>query len=118
MVLIMPFENLSGAAGVDWIGEAFPEVVGSRLNAAPLFVISRDDRLLAFDRLGLPATAKPSRATIYQVAQELDADYVLMGDFRVDNGTLTVHARLMDLDHLSLSPEVTESRPLHSLILI
>lgn len=132
MVLIMPFENMSGTAGVDWIGEAFPEVVGSRLNAAPppqpvqnrpslgtpvpLFIISRDDRLLAFDRLGLPATAKPSRATIYQVAQELDADYVLMGDFQVANGNVTVHARLMDVEHLRLGPEMMESGPLTSLI--
>ena len=118
MVLIMPFESLSGTAGVDWIGEAFPEVVGSRLNGSQLFIISRDVRLLAFDRLGLPATAKPSRATIFQVAQELDADYVLMGDFRVDGGNLTVHARLMDLDHLRLSPEMTESGPLNNLIAI
>src|SRR5262249_48732632 len=89
-----------------------------RLNAAPLFIISRDDRLLAFDRLGLPATAKPSRATIYQVAQELDADYVLMGDFRVANGTLSVRARLMDLDRVRLSPEMTESGPINVLISI
>jgi tetratricopeptide (TPR) repeat protein len=118
MVLVMPFENISGTAGVDWIGEAFPEVVGRRLNTAPLFVISRDDRLLAFDRLGLPSTAKPSRATVYQVAQELDADYVLMGDFQVANGNLTARARLMDVEHLRLSPEMTESGPLTSLIAI
>ncbi|HMF89691.1 MAG TPA: tetratricopeptide repeat protein [Candidatus Angelobacter sp.] len=118
MVLIMPFENLSGTAGADWIGEAFPEVLSSRLNAAPLFIINRDDRLLAFDRLGLPASAKPSRATIYQVAQELDADYVLMGDFQISSGILTAHARLMDLQHLRLSPEMTESGPLNSLIAV
>jgi tetratricopeptide (TPR) repeat protein/TolB-like protein len=118
MVLIMPFENLSGTAGVEWIGEAFPEVIGSRLNSAQLFIITRDDRLLAFDRLGLPATAKPSRATIYQVAQELDADYVLMGNFQIDGSMLTVHERLMDLDRLRLSPEITESGPLSNLIAI
>src|SRR5262249_32436575 len=117
MVLTMTFENLSGRAGVDWIGEAFPEVLGNRLNAA-LFIISRDDRLLAFDRLGLPAAAKPSRATIYQVAQELDADYVLLGDFEVSNGVLTARARLMDLEHLRLGPEMTESGPLDSLIAV
>jgi tetratricopeptide (TPR) repeat protein len=116
MVLIMPFENTSSTPGVDWIGEAFPEVVGARLNSAPLFIISRNDRLTAFDRLGLPATAKPSRATIYQVAQELDADYVLMGDYRVDGSTLTLHARLMDVEHVRLSPEMSESGPLDNLI--
>jgi len=116
MLLIIPFENTSNVPGIDWISEAFPEVLSSRLNAGSLFVISRDDRLSAFDRLGIPAGAKPSRATIYQVAQELDADYVLMGDYRFDGTTFTAHAWVMDLGRLRLSPEMAESGPLPSLI--
>ncbi len=64
MLLIIPFENTSNVPGIDWISEAFPEVLSNRLNAGSVFVISRDDRLSAFDRLGIPAGAKPSRATI------------------------------------------------------
>ena len=71
--------------------------------------MTREDRLSAFDRLGIPASAKPSRATIYQVAQQLDADYVLMGDYRVENGALTVHARLIDMARLRLSAELAKS---------
>jgi Tfp pilus assembly protein PilF/TolB-like protein len=113
----MPFENTSTAAsGIDWIGEAFPEVMGSRLSSSSLVVISRNDRLMAFDRLGLPAAAKPSRATIYQVARELDADYVLMGEYRLDDRTLTVRAHVMDLARLRLGSELSESGPLTSLI--
>src|SRR5437588_3883537 len=81
ILLIMPFENASNVPGIDWIGEAFPEVLGNRLASASLFIIGRDDRLYAFDRLGIPATAKPSRATIYQMAQQIDANYVVMGDY-------------------------------------
>ncbi|HEX7285158.1 MAG TPA: tetratricopeptide repeat protein [Candidatus Angelobacter sp.] len=116
LLLIMPFENLSGTPGLDWVGEAFPEVLGTRLNAGALFVISRDDRLSAFDRLGIPASAKPSRATVYQVAQALDADYVLMGDFRLDGVNLLVRARLMDMAHLRLLPELAETGSPESLI--
>lgn len=118
MLLIMPFENSSTVPGIDWIGEAFPEVLGQRLDSSPLFIISRDDRLAAFDRLGIPASAKPSRATVYQVAQELDADYVLMGDYRFDGQTFTAHARVMDANRLHLSPELSESGPLSDLIKI
>ena len=118
MLLIMPFENTSNAPGVDWIGESFPEVVGNRLSSSSIVVVSRGDRLLAFDRLGLPAAAKPSRATTYQVAQELDADYVLIGDYRLDATKLTVRAQLMDLGTLRLSPEMSESGPLNNLIRI
>ena len=118
ILLIMPFENVSNLPGIDWIGEAFPEVLGNRLNSGPLFMVSRADRLSALDRLGLPSAAKPSRATVYQVAQELDADYVLMGDYSFDGTNLTVRARIMDLGRLQLSPELTESGPLTSLITI
>jgi tetratricopeptide (TPR) repeat protein len=118
ILLIMPFDNNSSVPGIDWLGEAFPEVLGNRLNTGPLFIVSRADRLRAFDRLGLPAAAKPSRATVYQIAQELDADYVLMGDYRYDGTTLTVRAHLMNVAQLRLSPEITETGPLNSLIAI
>src|SRR5262249_10270006 len=61
ILLILPFENVSSAPGIDWVGESFPEVIGNRTNSTPLFIINRDDRLYAFDRLGIPASAKPSR---------------------------------------------------------
>ncbi len=116
ILLIMPFENASNAPGIDWIGEAFPEVLGQRLNSGSLILVSRADRLSALDRLGLPAIAKPSRATVYQVAQSLDADYVLMGNYRVDGNNLTVRAHVMDMGRLRLSPELMESGPLNNLI--
>lgn len=118
LLLIIPFENTSNAAGIDWIGEAFPEVLSTRLSSGGLFVMGREDRLNAFDRLGIPAGAKPSRATLYQAAQQLDADYVLMGDYRVDGANITAHARLVDMERLRLSPEFAESGPLTNLIAI
>jgi Tfp pilus assembly protein PilF/TolB-like protein len=118
ILLMMPFENNSSTPGMDWIGEAFPEVLSTRLKSGSLYLIERDDRLNAFDRLGIPATAKPSRATVYQVAQELDADYVLIGNFKLDGDTLIAHARVMDVPHLRLGPELTESGPLANLLTI
>jgi tetratricopeptide (TPR) repeat protein len=118
LLLIIPFENTSNAAGTDWISESFPEVLSTRLSPSGLFVMGRDDRLNAFDRLGIPPGAKPSRATLYQVGQQLDADYLVMGDYRVDQGNITTHARFMDMERLRLSPEFTESGPLANLISI
>src|SRR6476646_7791944 len=76
LLLIIPFENTSNAAGTDWISESFPEVLSTRLSSSGFFIMGRDDRLNAFDRLGIPPGAKPSRATLYQVGQQLDADYL------------------------------------------
>lgn len=116
MLLIMPFENSSTLPGIDWIGEAFPEVLRQRLNSQSLFIIGRDDRLSAFDHMGIPADAKPSRATVFQVAQQMDADYVIMGNYRFDGQVFTASARIMDMGRLRLGAALTESGPLNSLI--
>jgi tetratricopeptide (TPR) repeat protein len=118
LLLIIPFENTANMAGIDWISESFPEVLGARLGSSRLFIMGREDRLSAFERQGVPAGAKPSRATLYQIAQQLDADYVLMGDYRSEGANFTVHARLMDMERLRLGPELTESGPLADLIAI
>ena len=118
LLLIIPFENTSNAAGIDWISESFPEVLSTRLSPSGFFIMGRDDRLNAFDRLGIPPGAKPSRATLYQVGQQLDADYLVMGDYRVDQTNITAHARVMDMERLRLSTEFTESGPLTNLISI
>jgi Tfp pilus assembly protein PilF/TolB-like protein len=118
ILLVLPFENASTAPGIDWIGESFPEVIGNRMNSAPLFLIGRDDRLYAFDRLGIPPSAKPSRATIYEMAQQIDADYVVVGRYNFDGSKFTAQAHVMDVQKLRLSPELTESGPLTDLIKI
>src|SRR5262249_38390908 len=102
LLLIIPFENTANAAGMEWISESFPEVLGGRLGSSRLFVMDREDRLSAFERQGVPAGARPSRATLYQIAQQLDADYVLMGDYRTEGANFTVHARLLDMERLHL----------------
>jgi Tfp pilus assembly protein PilF/TolB-like protein len=118
ILLILPFENVSSAPGIDWIGESFPEVIGNRMSSAPLFLISRDDRVYAFDRLGIPTGAKPSRATIYEIAQQIDADYVVVGTYNFDGSTFTVQAHIMDVQNLRLGTALTESGPLVDLIKI
>jgi Tfp pilus assembly protein PilF/TolB-like protein len=118
ILLILPFENVSSAPGIDWIGESFPEVIGNRMAAMPLFVISRDDRLYAFDRLGIPIGAKPSRATVYEIAQQMDADYVVMGRYNFDGSTFSAHAQVMDMGKLRMSPALSESGKLTDLIRI
>lgn len=116
VLLIMPFENASNVPGIDWINEAFPEVLSNRLNSAPLLVISRADRMSAFDHLGIPPAAHPSRATIYEIAQQLDAAYVVMGRYSFDGNTFTATAQVMDMTQLRLSPELVEKGPLTGLI--
>jgi len=109
VVLVLPFHNDSKAPGLEWIGEAFAEVLGQRMQSENTFVISREDRLNAFDRVGVPANAQLSRATLLLIAQQMDVDYVVFGNYDYDGKTFTANAQLLDMRRLHLSPAVTES---------
>ena len=88
-LMVMPFENQSKAPGMEWIAEAFPEVLSQRMASPQIYVISREDRVYAFDHAGIPGAAHPSRATTYSVAEQMDADYVVLGDYDFDGKTFT-----------------------------
>ena len=114
-VLIAPFENVSKAPGIEWIGESFPEVVGQRLGA-DLQPMSRNDRLHAFDRAGMPSGLHPARATMFRIAEQLDLDYVVIGTYDFDGHTFTATCQRLDVKHAHLSRKMVESGPLLKLI--
>jgi Tfp pilus assembly protein PilF/TolB-like protein len=114
--MVMPFENQSSAPALEWIGEAFPQVLSQRMASAKLYVISRDDRLYAFDRVGIPATVHPSRATIYHIAELMDADYVVLGGYECDGTRFSASAQLLDMKKLHLYPAMQSSGALTNLI--
>ena len=115
-VLILPFENASNAPGLQWISEAFPEVIGQRLASPSLYVISRDDRNYAFDRLSIPTNVHPSRATMYRIAEQMDADYMVMGEYTFDGQSFRASAQVLDMKNLKLSKDQLSSGPLVSLM--
>ena len=113
--MVVPFENRSTAPGIDWIGEAFSELLSQRMSSVQLSPISRDERIYAFDRLGLPANARISRATLLRIADEMDLDYVVTGSYTFDGRNFTVRAQAMEMRRLRLLPEVTETGALTQL---
>src|SRR5215831_15762066 len=115
-VLVMPFENLSNAPGLEWISEAFPVVLQERMTAPNLFIVPREERLRAYDRMGIPAELHPSRATIYRIAEQMDVDFVVLGHYSFDGQTFSAGAQVLDMRNVRLLPEVSESGPLVSLI--
>jgi Flp pilus assembly protein TadD/TolB-like protein len=115
-VMVMPFENQTGAPGLEWISEAFPEVMSQRMESSRLYVVGRDDRSYAFDRAGIPLTVLPSRATIYRVAEQMDADYIVLGSYSFDGKIFKANAQLLDMKKLHLYPEVRSSGALTTLI--
>ena len=115
-VVVIPFENRSSAPGLEWIGESFPELLEERMASPGIYMLTREDRLRAYDRMGIPADVHPSRATIYRIAEEIDADVVVLGDYTFNGQTFTASAQLLDMRRERLSPAITESGPLVQLI--
>ena len=111
-LLVMPFENHSKVAGADWISEACPEVLAQRMSSLKVYVIGRDDRVFAFDRAGVPVAVRPSRATTFRVAEQMGADYVVLGSYEVTDSTFQVTAQLLDVKGLKLHPVIQSQGPL------
>ena len=112
----MPFDNQSTAPGLEWIAEAFPEVLSQRMASPRLYVMGRDDRAYAFDRSGIPSSVLPSRATMYRIAEQMGADYLVMGSYNFDGKNFLATAQLLDMRKLHLYPQVESSGPLTDLI--
>jgi thioredoxin-like negative regulator of GroEL/TolB-like protein len=120
VVLVLPFDNHSGNASLNWIGDSFPDTLNKRLMSAGFLTISHDDRQFAYDHLGLPADFRPTRATTIRIAQQLDANYVIIGSYNVlpgsgggtSNSRIAIQAKVLSIDALRLSSAVDDSAEL------
>ena len=115
LVLVLPFDNRSGDASLNWIGDSFPDTLNQRLNSAGFLTITRDDRQYALDHLGFPVDFKPTRATTIRIAQTLDANYVVVGNYSVSSGRIAVQARVLEVNQLRLSAPLEDSSDLQRL---
>jgi tetratricopeptide (TPR) repeat protein len=115
VVLVLPFDNHSGNPSLNWIGDSFPDTFNKRLNSAGFLTISHDDRAFAYDHLGLPVDFRPTRATTIRIAQQLDANFVIIGNFNVVNSRISIEAKVLSIDELRLSPAIEESAELMKL---
>jgi TolB-like protein len=118
ILLVLPFDNRSGQPSLEWIREAAPELLGSRFASAGFAPMSRADRLYALDHLGLPQGFQPSRASSLKLAQTLDADSIVVGDFLTEGSAVVVEARIVDVPHMRMSEPVTARGELRDLIAV
>lgn len=114
--LVFPFDSVGASPRLDWLGEGLEELTIERLAGSGQQVYSHEGRSDEMERSGLPATAKLSRASMLRIAQNLDADFVILGKFASDGKTLTVEAQVLQVTPARLLPAVRESGPLESLM--
>ncbi|MBI2955776.1 MAG: tetratricopeptide repeat protein [Acidobacteria bacterium] len=114
--LVVPFENLSGGADLDWVGESFAEALAANLSGPGVTVFTREERLAALEKLGLPPVGPLTRASLLRLGQELEADRVVIGRFEIEGGHLRAEARWLAVAALSLSRPVEQSGSLDQLL--
>ena len=119
-LLVVPFENLSRegpsaappAAQSYWLSEASAVVLTDDLIALGAATITREDRIRAFDRLRIPATASLSHATVIRLSQLVAAGTAVVGSVAVKEQEITVRARSIRIDVGRISTEIVESGPI------
>jgi len=119
-VLVMPFaadvdaEAPGGAGTALWLGEAAALLLTDSLAALGVGVISRDERVAAFDRLQVPMKAVLTRATTLRVAELIGASDVVFGEVTLGD-ELAVRARLVRLDPGVEAAAVSAAAPMAGL---
>ncbi len=115
-VLVFPFENSKSLPKLEWLGEGLAELTIERLAGSGQTVLLREERLAMLEKMGLPASTRFSRATMLRIAEEIDADYVIFGQFASDGKDLSLTARVLRVSPPKLGPALEEKGALEELM--
>jgi tetratricopeptide (TPR) repeat protein len=123
-ILILPFENHSRNSALDWIGESAAEGLAAHWRLPPRpaatgetrYVIRREERVAAFDQLGLPPAIELSHASVIKIGELAGADLVVLGSFEGDAEHLTLSARVLEMRTPRLQPPCQEQGRLADLL--
>ncbi len=82
-VMILPFENTSGKAEFNWVGESFADSLADLLKVSTLNVVSNDERKIVQQKIRVPLTVLPSLATSLKLAREGKATILIGGKYNI-----------------------------------
>ena len=114
VLMVLPFENKTNQREFNWLGESFADSLTELLNmpGIGMVVVSSDERDIAYQRLRLPQTVLPSRATAIKLANAAKATLVVLGNYEVTPAqgegslpTLTGTARVVRVNEGRLTGE-------------
>ena len=114
-LVVLPFTNVSKNPGFQWLSECLPELLEERLKWQSVNVLGRDERMIAFDRIGIAYSMNSSRATLIKIGQELDAQFLILGEFSSDAKRIEVSLSSLDLRKSSLSQPIKETGALEEI---
>lgn len=122
--VVLPFFNVSKNSNVDWIGESLSESIREALFSEGLVALDRDDRVEAYRRLSIRPYALLTRASVIKIAETLDAEHVIYGQFDLKpaapgaKASLQIAAHVLDLKRMRQGPQFDETGSLDDLALL
>jgi TolB-like protein/predicted negative regulator of RcsB-dependent stress response len=96
--LVLPFANRSGEASLDWLGDGFALSLEEHLRGAGQATVSHEASRALLAEWRLPAGRGPTLATALKASDQVGAERVVTGRFRVHEGELRVEAEVIDPD--------------------
>ena len=85
-VLVLPFSNLSANHNLDWIGESFSVSIIQTLSGTLPFLVQPEDRDNALRQMNVRKYAPLTRASVIEIAVNLDAVMVVSGSVETTAG--------------------------------
>ena len=117
--MVLPFENPTQEPRLTWMREGAAILLSETLAAAGEIVVDREERLQAFDRLQLPASAQRSAAPRRSGSARRSARRSsISGTVAMQGDQLIARARVVRLDTGRLLPEVEARGPLADLFAV
>jgi Flp pilus assembly protein TadD len=116
VTLVVPFTLDKFDPRVAWLGEGTAIGLTAALDARGVPMVSRDERLAAFERLQLPSGAALTRATIIKVAELVGASRVIIGRVNASGTDVTMDAQALHVDSARLDPALHHLSPIGGLL--
>lgn len=116
--LVMPLRPVGDDPRALWLGEGVALLVADGLTAVGRPAVPRADRVAAFEDLDLPSDRELSRATLLRAAQVMGVRDLVTGTVEVQGETLTVTARVVQVEAGRGTPEIRERGPLRDVVAI
>ncbi len=114
-VLVIPFEPVAEQDRLYWLREGAAVLLTNDLEARGTSIITRAERLQAFQRLQVPPIAALSHATVIRVGQLLGAGSIVYGTIALTGDVLEVRTRAIHLDTGQIETESVDRAPLDGL---
>ena len=91
-VAVLPLFNVNTAIASDlnWVGESAAETIHEALSSYGVLVLSHDDRVEVYRRLGVKANVLLTRATVMKIGETLDAGQIVFGDYTIEPPSASV----------------------------